>query len=99
MFFFFFLAASGPHCGSGFSLVVACGFSLSGCGTWAPEHVGSAVCSMRAPSLRRVSSVVEACGLSCPMACGILVSQPRMEPASPALESGFFTTGPPRKSR
>ena len=39
-----------------------------------------------------------ACGLSCPAACGILVPRPGMEPASPALEGGFFTTGPPGKS-
>ena len=36
-----------------------------------------------------------ACGLSCPMACGILVPQPGIEPVSPALEGGFLTTGPP----
>ena len=28
---------------TGFSLVVACGFSLSSCGMWAPGHVGSVV--------------------------------------------------------
>ena len=33
-------------------------------------------------------------GLSCPMACGNLVPQPRTEPTSTALES----TGPPEKS-
>ena len=37
-------------------------------------------------------------GLSCPVACGILVPPPGIEPASPALEGGFFTTGPPGKS-
>ena len=30
--------------------------------------------------------------------CGILVSQAGTEPVSPALESGFLTTEPPRKS-
>ena len=30
---------------AGFSLVAACGFSLSSCGAWAPERVGSVVCS------------------------------------------------------
>ena len=49
-------------------------------------------------SLRHVSSVVVACGLSCPEACGILVPLPGIEPMSPALEGGFFTTGPPGKS-
>ena len=38
-------------------------------------------------------------GLSCPTACGILVPRPGIEPASPALEGGFFTTGPPGNSR
>ena len=32
------------------------------------------------------------------MACGILVPQPEIEPASPALEIGFSTTGPAGKS-
>ena len=32
----------------GFSLVVACGFSLSSFGVQAPEHMGSVVCGMRA---------------------------------------------------
>ena len=40
---------------------------------------------------------VSACGLSCPEACGILIPQPGIEPASPALEGRFLTTGPTRK--
>ena len=32
--------------------------------------------------------------VSCPAACGILVSQPGIERVSPALEGGFLTTGP-----
>ena len=62
--------------------MLACGF-LSSCGMRAPEHTGS---------------VVAACRLSCPTACGILVPRPGIEPASPALEGGFLTTGPPGKS-
>ena len=31
-------------------------------------------------------------------ACGILAPQPGLEPAPPALESRFLTTGPPGKS-
>ena len=38
-------------------------------------------------------------GLSCPVACGILVPRSVIEPASPALEGGFLTTGPPGKSQ
>ena len=37
-------------------------------------------------------------GFSCPKPCGISVSQPVIEPASPALEGGFLNTGPPEKS-
>ena len=47
----------------------------------------------------RVSSVVAVRGLSCPEACGILVPQPGIEPASLALQGRFFTTGPPEESR
>ena len=104
--FFIFLAASGLSCGmqdllfqcAGLSLVVACRFSLSNCGVWAQECLGLVVCGTWALYLRRASSVVVACGLSCPVACGILVPQLRIEPASPAFEGGFSTTGPPGKS-
>ena len=82
-----------------FSLVVVCrSFSLSSCGERAPERVGSVVCGMQSLSLRSASSVVVAGGLSCPVAYGILVSGSGIEPTSPALEGGFFTTGPRRKS-
>ena len=37
-------------------------------------------------------------GLSCPIACGILVPQPEIEPMSPTLQSGFLTIGPLRQS-
>ena len=57
--------------------------SLSSCGARAPECTGS---------------VVVARGLSCPVACGILAPRPGVEPASPALEGGFLTTGLPGKS-
>ena len=36
--------------------------------------------------------------LSCSAARGILVPQSGIEPKSPALEGGFFTTEPPGKS-
>ena len=74
-------------------LLSSCGvrvFSLSSCGMRAPEHVVS--------SLWHAGSVVVVRGLSCPAACGILVSGPGIKPTSPALEGGFFTTGPPGKS-
>ena len=71
---------------------------LSSCGVQAPGHVGSVVRGTRPPSLRRASSVVVARGLSCPMACGILVPRAGIEPTSPALEGRFFTNGLPEKS-
>ena len=108
IYFVYFLAASGLSCGTrdlslqcsgsslwctGFSLVVAYGFSLSSCGAQDPtEHVGFVVCGTRAPSLRCTSSVVVVHGLSCPAACGILVPWPGIKLASPALEGGFLTT-------
>ena len=78
---------------------MACRFSLSSCGAQAPGRVGSVVCGVQALLLRRAGSVVAARVLSCPEACGILVPRPRIEPASPALEGGFFTIGPPGKSQ
>ena len=43
--------------------------------------------------------VVADCGLSCPVACGILVPQQEIEPTSPALEGRFLTTGSPGKPK
>ena len=37
-------------------------------------------------------------GLSCSAACGTLVPQPGIEPASLALQGRFFMAGPPGKS-
>lgn len=54
---------------------------LSSCGTWAPEPA-------QAFAVR---------GLSCPVACGILVSQIRIEPVCSALQGGFLITGSPGK--
>ena len=48
-------------------------------------------------SLLCAGSVVRVHGLSFHEACGILVPQPGIEPASPALEGRFFTTEPPGK--
>ena len=43
-------------------------------------------------------SVVVVHGLRCAAAREILVSQPRIELMSPALQGGFLSTGPPGKS-
>ena len=94
LFFFFllcrvFVAAHGifvAACGSFVEvhrLFVVMRGLLSSCGAQAPKHTGSVV------AVRR---------LSCPAGCGILVPRPGMEPASPVLEGGFLTTGPPGKS-
>ena len=45
-----------------------------------------------------VGAFIAAHGLSHPLACGISVPQPQIEPASPALGGRFLTTGPPGKS-
>ena len=87
--FLIYLAVLGLSCGMQASLQLRHAGSLvvthrlSSCGTRAAEHAGS---------------VVAVHGLSCPTACGILVPRPGIEPASPALEGGFLTTGPPGKS-
>ena len=47
-------------------------------------------CIMQDPSLWCTDSLVMACRLSGSIACGILVPQPGIEPASPALQSRFF---------
>ena len=44
-------------------------------------------------------SVVAVSGLSHSTVCGILVTQPEMEPISLALQGGFLTTGLPGKSQ
>ena len=43
--------------------------------------------------------LVEARRHSYPVACGILVPRPGIEPMSPALEVRFLTTEPPGKSQ
>ena len=55
-------------------------------------HGGFSSCVL---SLEHVGSVVVALGLfSDPLAYGILVPWPEIEPVSPALEGGFLTAGP-----
>ena len=51
-----------------------------------------------AQALELMGSVVVVHGLSCPKACGILVSTSGIEPTSLELAGGLSTTGPPRKS-
>ena len=60
-------------CNSFFFFNFVCSGSLLHCNTQALH------CGMWA-------SLVVACGLSCPAACGILVPQPGIKPMSPALE-------------
>lgn len=50
---------------------------------------------LQAQALKGKCSIVASQGLSCPGTCVILVPQPQIQPASPALEGGFSTTGPP----
>ena len=44
-------------------------------------------------AVEHLGSVVAASGLSCPVACGSLVSQPGIKLKSPALEGRLSTTG------
>jgi len=90
-FFFFFFnfwlcwVFFGAH---GLLLVAVQGLLLLG-STGCRVH-GLSSCSMWA-------SLVVAHRFNCPIAWGILVPQPGIEPLSPALEGGFLTTGPPGK--
>ena len=55
-------------------------------------------CSKVGPSSCHAGSFVVVRGISCSQAYGILVPQPGIEPAFPALQGGLVTTGPPGKS-
>ena len=81
LFVCLFLAASGLSCGMG---------DLC-CSIWDLSLQPSGFFLVEGPRF----SVVVVRGLSCPMACGILVPQPGIEPMPPALEGGFLVTGPP----
>ena len=72
---------------------------LSSCGAWvlSPLVVARGLQACGLCSLWHTGCLVEVRGLSCPSACGILVPWPGIEPASPELKGGFFTTGPPGK--
>ena len=106
--FFFFWLRQVLVAAHGISFVPAQGllWFLSSCSAWASLSLWHAVsrahglCSLQhAGSLVEArSSVVAACGLSCPAAPEILVPRPGIEPTSPALEGRFFTTGPPWES-
>ena len=54
--------------------------------------------SSGAQSSERADSLVAASRLSWPVAHGILVPGPDVEPTSPALQGRFSTAGPPGKS-
>ena len=64
---------------------------LSSCGTWT-SHCGGFFC-WEAQTIEHGLH-----GLSCSVACGILVPRPGIELMSPAWAGGFLTTGPPVKS-
>ena len=71
-----------------------CSAAWSGsCGSW----LFIALCGIF--PLWNAGSVVVALGLSRLMASGVLVLPPGIEPTSPALQGGFLTAGPPRKSQ
>ena len=74
-------------------VAVSGGHSLLQCGI--SRCGGFSRCGAQA--LGHADSVVVACELSCPAACGILPDQ-ELNPCPPALAGGFLTTGPPLKS-
>ena len=81
------------------SLGLSCSLQDLCCGVQILQwwHLGSLV--VRAGSVaccRQARKLL--CGLSCPIACAILVPWPGIEPVSAASESGFLTPGPPGKS-
>ena len=91
---YLFLTGPGLHCCSGF---------FSSRGMRAPHRSGLSCCGARTPGHAGFSSccrVLGSCGswahLSCSAACGNLPG-PGIEPVSPALADGFFTTEPPGK--
>ena len=87
----YFLAVSGLSCGTQDLLLWHAGYSL--------QCVGfSLVVAHMLQSTHSPEHMVVVCGLSCPTACGILVHWPGIKLASPALQDGFSTTGPPGKS-
>ena len=62
--------------------------------SWGEWGLLSGFSCCRAGALGAQASVVEAHGLSCPTACGVLVPRPGIEPMSSALAGGCLTTGP-----
>ena len=62
---------------------------------WPRWVLAAAHCMLSASrdlSLRLMDALVVVCGLNCSEACGVLISQPGMDPASPALQGGFLIT-------
>ena len=103
--FCFWVRFGGVHlfifCSSGSSLLHS--WAFSSCGKQEPL---SSCCVQAShlwwlPLLQSTGpwdSEVVAHGFSCPVAHGISVPGPRIEPMFPALQVGFLTTGPPGES-
>ena len=91
LFIYLFLPMLSLRCPADFSLVAASG-GYSDAGT---SHCGGFSCCTS--WLWSSGYMVEAHGLSCPVACGIVPDQGISEPVSPALASGFFTVESSRK--
>ena len=78
-------------------LVAAHRLAAHSCGEWRPLFIAMlGLLLLQSTGSRHVGSVAAAHGPSCPTACGTFLDQGSM---SPALASGFLTTGPSRKSR
>ena len=99
-----FLAALGFHCGA--QALRCCVRAFSNWGKWGlvSSYIGQASCCSGFSCCRTQAQGClgfSSCGarVQLPLACGILVPRPRIEPMSPALAGGFLTTGPPGKFR
>ena len=80
----YFSYCARTHCG---------GFSCCWAQTLGPKGFSSSACG-----LYSLGSIDLVQGLSCPLACGILVPGLGIRPMYLALDQGFLTTGPPEQS-
>lgn len=65
---------------------------------WGTQDCGAGAPCWDPGAPKRVHSVVRALRPCCPVACGVLVPRPVIEPESPAVGGGLLTSGPPGRS-
>ena len=108
-FFTIWATREAPLCVKQYTLAVGEAYVSFSCGTWDLRCVmlepsllhTDSTCGVRAQQLwcagSRAHRLQKLChaGLGTPQQCKILVPWPGIEPASPGLQGGFLTTGPP----